>query len=399
MKIFAQDGYGPGEKLEQGLSDKVIDGAVLSARYRHPEKFTEKADSLLPHEGELLLDPEFYATSSIGKPNAKLGSLEEWDYFTAPRRSALITGTAIQPVIRSVFESQLRFEHLSGLVAPNIYIESADSIDAGIALNFIGQAKLVAKTVDAKDKPVFASLVLSRDVLTSGAPFNDLLGALTALSTPPDGFYVLIGSGAVDEDGRHIRSDIYHDHVIAGWMLINYVLSINGFKVINGCSDLLSPLLGACGAYAGASGWASSLRQFTMGRYIKPAAQGGSAPLIRYVSNALLARIKQTDYDNYSSVLPLVRNGLPSDEYYEGETTRPQESLQTWAALNKLCSVCCTDDIASDLATIEGRITKAAGYWSRIAESGFTSGVEAHYEHLEAMRDGINLFRKWAELT
>ena len=31
--------------------------------------------------------------------------------------------------------------------------------------------------------------------------------------------------------------------------------------------------------------------------------------------------------------------------------------------------------------------------------TGFTIGVEAHYEHLEAMSDGISLFRKWAELT
>jgi hypothetical protein len=399
MKIFAQDGFGPGERLSQGLEAKFIDGAILSARYRHPDRFSDKADDLLPHNGELLLDPEFYAISSIGKPNAKLGSLEEWGYFTAPRRSALITGAAIVPAIRKTLKSQLQFNHLSGLVSPNIYIESADSIDAAVALNFIGQAKSVANDMGVKGMPVFASLILSRDALLSKATFDDLLAALTALTTPPDGFYVLIGSGSVDEDGRHIRSDIYQDHVIAGWMLINYILSINGFKVINGCSDLLSPLLGICGAYAGASGWSTSLRQFTMERYIKPPVQGGSAPLVRYVSNALLARIKQNDYDNYSRILPQVKNRLSSDAYYTRVTTRAEEALQTWDALNRLCIDSCQGDTADDLIRFEERITQATKHWSRIAQAGLSQGVEAQYERLEAMSGGISLFREWAELT
>lgn len=400
MKIFAQDGFGPGEKLQQGLAAGVIDGAILSARYRRPAKFADKTDELLPHGGELLLDPEFYATQSIGKPNAKLGALEEWDYFAAPRRSALITGAAIEPVIRKVFESQLCFENLSALIAPSIYVEGADTIDAGIALNFIAQAKRVSNDMGVKDKPVYVSLVLDRDAISPGAPFRDLLSALTALSTPPDGFYVQIGSGSVDEEGRHIRSDIYHDHVIAGWMLINFVLSINGFKVINGCSDLLSPLLGACGAYAGASGWSNSLRQFTMGRYIKPMMQGGATPLIRYVSNTLLARIKQTDYDNYVRVLPLVKNGLSSDAYYEEETTRHQEeALQSWESLHHLCVACFSGDIAFDLAAIKTKIEQAKGYWGQIGESGLTSGVEAQCDRLDAMLGGIRLFTEWAELT
>lgn len=399
MKIFAQDGYAPADKLEAGLSTGVIQGAVLSARYRHPGRFAEKADGLLPHKGEILLDPEFYAYQFIGKPNAKLGSLEEWPCFTAPRRSALITGAGIGPVIRQALEEQAKFEHLTGFIAPNIHIDAADSIDAAIALNFIGQCKAIAAEAGWKGKPVFASLVIDRDALTTDAAFNDLLGALTALASPPDGFYVLVGSGSVDEEGRHSRSDLYHDHVIAGWMLVNYVLSINGFKVINGCSDLLSPLLGACGAYAVASGWTANLRQFTMGRYLKPKAQGGSAPLIRYVSNSLLARIRQTDYDDYRKVVGGVANALDSDKYYNNETTRTQEAIQTWDALGALCTKVSTGDISSDLMAFEARIERAGILWGEIADAGLSAGVEAQLERLTAMREGIRLFREWAELT
>jgi hypothetical protein len=136
-----------------------------------------------------------------------------------------------------------------------------------------------------------------------------------------------------------------------------------------------------------------------MARYIKPVAQGGATPLIRYVSNALLARIKQTDYDDYSSVLPIVKNGLSSDASYQRETTRTEESLQSWEALQQLCYACCTGDITADLASIEDRIMRANNYWGKIAQAGFTAGVEAQCERLESMRGGIRLFREWAELT
>jgi len=398
MKLYAQDGYGPGDKVQAGLADELIDGAILSARYRHPDRFAEKADELIPFGSDLLLDPEYYAVASMGSPNAKLGSLEEWDYFIAPRRSTMITGAAVSPIIRSAIESQLRFNHLTSLIAPNIYIESANSIDAAIALNFINQTKPVADEIGVGDKSVFASLVLDRDVLAEGQAFTDLLSALTGLVTPPDGFYILIGSGSAD-DGRHIRSDLHHDHVIAGWMMINYVLSINGFRVINGCSDILSPLLGICGAFAGSSGWSSSLRQFTMRRYVKPPSQGGSAPVIKYVSNALLSRVKQTEFDDYRAVCPQVANGLASDAYYDIETSRTQEALQTWGAIKSLSDSSITGDIAADLMSFDETINEAERLWNLIAGTGLSAGVEAHLERLRAMRSGIRMFSEWAELT
>ncbi len=399
MKLYAQDGFGSGERLVEGFSGEVIDGAVFSARYRHPARFPDKADDLMPFGGDLLMDPEYYAIHAAGSPNAKLGSLEEWDYFSAPRRSALITGAAIAPAIEATYKCQLQFEHLSGLIAPNVYVETADSIDAAIALNFINQTKPVYEIMGITGKELFASLVLDRDVLTAGAAFTDLLGALTGLSASPDGFYLLVGSGTAADDGRYIRSDLYHDHVIAGWMMINYVLSLNGFKVISGCSDLLTPLLGICGAYAGASGWSTSLRQFSMGRYIKPKSAGGSPPAARYVSNPLLARIRHTDLDNYQAVEPNVLNGLPSDAFYQNVITRQEETIQSWAAIKELSTTSVSGDINADLDQFLERIASAEHLWNLLAGSGLSAGVEAHLERLRAMRNGIQLFTEWAELT
>ena len=402
MKMFAQDGYGPSDKIKIGLENNVIQGALLSPRYRTPDNFIEKIDNLPQGDMELYVDPTFHAYINIGKQSAKLGKLEEWNYFEAPRRSHLISGTAISPIIENTLLSQKALP-VAGYISPNIFIENANSIDAAIALNMISKTTEVAQKCGAIDKPVFASLALHRDVLAPENTFNDLVEALTALETPPDGFYILVGSGSTDDNRSHIRSDIFHDHVIAGWMYLNYALSINGFKVINGYSDLLSPLLGICGAYAGASGWFGSLRQFSMSHYIKPASKGGSTPLIRYVSSSLLARIKQTEYDDFITIDSRVANGLSSDDSYnkshEDETTRCEEALQSWDALNSLSATCITGDIYEDLDGFINRIATARQIWSQLEEAGFTGGIEAHLEKLTAMENGIKIFREWAELT
>ncbi|MFO7535921.1 MAG: hypothetical protein R6X19_09635 [Kiritimatiellia bacterium] len=398
MKMLAQDGFGPGDKISKGFEAGMINGAILSARYRNPVKLREQIAEIYTSGRELLIDPEFYAMQFVGKPNAKLGVLEQWAY-PIPRRSALITGSGIAPVIKSALEIQARYNRLSGMIAPNIYVESANSIDAAIALNFIAQTKIVADELNINDRPVYASLIIGRDVLASDGSFTELLNALTALESPPDGIYVVVGSGGIDEDDRLIRSDIFHDHVIAGWMMLNHAFSINGLKVINGCSDLLSPLLGICGAYGVSTGWFSSLRQFSIGRYIKPKTQGGAAPLVRYVSNPLLARIKQTEFNNYVSIVPEIKNKLSSDLYYEAEPTRAEEALQTWQAISKMCDSCSSGKIKKDLVEFERRIDHAKSLWSRVEEAGFTGGVEAQYERLDAMLGGISLFREWAELT
>ena len=401
MKLYAQDGFGPGEKIQAGISRGFIQGAVLSARYRHPDKFEDKAESLVEGAGDLFMDPEYYSIHVSGSPNAKLGCLEEWPYFTAPRRSQLITGQAVGTVIQAALNSQRPFNQLTGLISPNIYVESADSIDAGIALNFAGQVRNIANREPGETRPVYATLALDRDVFHSLPSFRDLLSALTALPARPDGFYLLVGSGSNDVEARNSRSELHHDHVIAGWMLMNYALSINGLKVINGCADLLSPLLGIAGAEACATGWSNNLRQFTLKRYIKPPNQGGSAPLVKYVSNSLLSRIKQTDFFAFAGFLPEVENHLESDQYYDPETeetSRQEECLQSWNALSSLCEESISGDVADDLAGFRQKIEHAEALWAELAGSGLSSGVEAQLERLAAMKSAIGLFKEWAEI-
>src|SRR5438445_7607960 len=89
MKILAQHGHQPEQKINRGLKERVIDGAIFSARYATPEKVRTVINEarLMKPDAEILLDPEFYAASLIGTPNSQLGNLPDWPYFRGQKRS------------------------------------------------------------------------------------------------------------------------------------------------------------------------------------------------------------------------------------------------------------------------------------------------------------------------
>lgn len=148
---------------------------------------------------------------------------------------------------------------------------SLNSIEAVISKNFIRLAK--AQYAGLKDqRPVYATLAVSRSALMDKQELVDFVNEITLLDNPPDGFYVLISARNTEA-----RSDIYNADVIAAWMFINHVLAVNGFKVINGYSDILTPFLGVAGGAAGALGWWSNLKVFSLDRFA-PSAGGGRLP-------------------------------------------------------------------------------------------------------------------------
>ncbi len=393
MKIFAQQGYGKKDKLSRGLEDGVIEGVILSPRYMKKEKMLETIATL---GGHALMDPELYAARYLSHPASNLGNLESWDYFRMPRRAQLISGTAIDKVLHNSLSTQKSLG-LQEWIAPNVYIESADSIETGIALNFINKTKESA--LSCGDNPVFATLAISRDAVMAKAEFQDIFDAITAVDSPPDGFYIIMGSQSSQDGGSQVRSDIYHPQVIAGWMYMNYVLSINGARVINGYCHLLSPLLGLCGAESAASGWFSGLRQFSINRYVRDSS-GGRAAVIRYVSNPLLARVKHSDFLSFNAVLPEVANGLKYDTVYaEEEPSRTEEALQSWEALSALCKIHSASDIDANLTQFNDQIQQALELWTRLQAEGFTQDVEANKERLTAMKEAIVIFKEWAEIA
>jgi hypothetical protein len=399
MKLFAQHGYGPGDKIINGFKDNTIDGVIFSARYEKMEKIPGDAKDInsVSSDAEILLDPEFYACFYAHQPDAKLGGLNEWPYFSTQRRSQLESSEIVEKVLADTFDTVVDLP-LTSIIAPNIFIpRSFNSIEAVIAKNFIRKTQQLFEKTGDKRK-VFATLAIDRTTLIDQTEFEAFLNDITALDNPPDGFYIIVGGGITDDRTEISRSELIHADVIAGWMMLNFTLSINGFKVINGFSDILTPFLGCAGGYAGATGWWSNLRMFSMSRYINTVS-GGRLPTIRYLSNALLNRITHSERKAFVKLIPEINNGLPRDSDYEGgEPDRKVEVLQSWEAISHLNNENIVSDMDESLKLLKNMVNRAEITYTNLAGYGLPVNREANREYMEALMKSIQTFRRNAEI-
>lgn len=393
MKLYAQHGYGEGEKIIQGLQKGIISGAVYGAKDITPERLNDRLDeisTIAPAAGRVF-DPQYYVSLIGSDPNIRLGKLEEYPYFSIKRRSQLESNQLIEDEIRKVVEFQVSLP-VTTILSPNILISrSFDSVEAVIAKNFIRQAKEIYDEFSDK-RPLYVTLAISREALIDFTELEAFLNDVTLLNSPPDGFYLLIGARSVEA-----RTDLYNADVIAAWMLLNYSLKINGYQLINGYSDLISPFLGAAGGDVGCTGWWSNLRVFSMDRFA-PESTGGRQPVQRYLSTKLLNRITFYELDALRRVIPDVVNGLSMDSEYEGEPERAIEVLQSWEALNSLLtSLTAGGDPLKNLKRCADAIEFAGDLYTSI-KARYRLDAKSDDSHLEALLEGINLFKRRAEL-
>lgn len=400
MKLFAQHGHQPSDKMRRGLGKGVINGIIYSPRFIKPTILAEKIEEAnsADSSAEIYIDPEFYATRQSGTENNQLGYLEEWPHFRPQRRrDMIIKANIVEDTLRNSFETMNAF-NLTGFIAPNIYIpQSFDSMEAGISQNFIGRTKQIFKKFGGKTK-VFSTLAIDHQALLNPVEFKSFLNDITALDNPPDGFYVLIGCGLIDERTDLVHSEIRNPEIIGGWMFINYILSINGFRVLNGFSDVISPFLGVVGGEAGATGWWSNLRVFSMGRYIKSERGGGRLPNIKYLSNRLLNRITIEEKNIYSRMVPEVNNNLSCDpEYLDRVPDRTVEALQAWEAISALNQNIISDDLEKGLNNLKSAIRISRETYAHLSSRGFSEGIEAITEYLNALDGALEVFKRLAE--
>ena len=385
MKLFAQIGHGLGDKVLQGFSEGSIDGAIFSPKDLQRSTMRDRISELKNAypETELLIDPQFYLSLYGNSPQINLGKVDEWISFKTYRKNDLELTDTVDEVLKGYFDEISAME-VTGIIAPGIYIsQSFDSREAVIAKNFVRRSRRNY----SGNLPLYASLVICREALQDQREFEEFLNDITLLSEPPDGFYIIIGSRSTEA-----RSDIYHADVIANWMMLNRSLAVNDFKVINGYSDILTPFLKVAGGYAGATGWWSNLRTFSMDRFFPSG--GGRLPIIRYLSKILLNRITISEKDAIKAFIPEVVNGLPRDKDYthdkdySTEPPRNTEVLQSWEALKSL-----DGEINSFKECLEA-VQAAQSAYAAWAQVGLPLDSKSDDSHIEPMLEGLRLYKE-----
>ncbi|MFA4922521.1 MAG: hypothetical protein WC611_10375 [Candidatus Neomarinimicrobiota bacterium] len=399
MKLYAQAGYGPSEKINEGLSENIIQGAILSPKDMTKLAMTEKIQFIRGKfpKADVFIDPQFYVGLYAASPEINLGNIGDWDYFRHYTKSELEISRNIDNLLQTYF-GEIADLNVTGVISPNIYIsQSFDSREAVIAKNFIRQARNIIEA-QSISKPLYASLVICREALQDQKEFEEFLNDITMIDERPDGFYVIVGSRS-----HEARSDIFHTDIIANWMMLNLSLSINGFEVINGYSDILTAFLGAVGGTAGATGWWSNLRTFSLDRYFP--AGGGRLPVIRYLSNLLLNRITFAEKEAISAFIPDILNNLPHDTEYTAENNesglpapeRAREILQSWEAINTLNQKLTGNDISKNLDECNNWVLRCAEAYGAIANRGLVLDSHSNNEHVEPLMEGLRKFREKTE--
>ncbi len=202
-------------------------------------------------DADRLFDPQYYASLIALDDGCRLGKLEgdNYSYFQARRRAELERESTIREDLRSCLSEQSEMD-LTAIIAPNIVIRrSLNSIESVIAKNFIRNAVDVWSELN-DDRPLYVTLAIDAEALQDRYEVDEFLTDITLMENPPHGFYLLINNLT-----SVIQPELVDHRTLAGWMMLNHSLSLNGFEVINGYSDILTPLLSAAGGAAGATGW------------------------------------------------------------------------------------------------------------------------------------------------
>lgn len=327
MKLYAQHGHGPGNKISRGLEDDVVKGVILSPRDERPGGMQNLVSQLRNESdsADIFLDPQLYATVLVGKPTARLGRLPDYSYFPGPRHR-----TDYENVrnIDNDIEECLKYQSnlpLTGWISPNILVEGGlDSIWGGIAKNFIRRSVEISNKF-TEHPPVYPTFALSVTALSQKEEIESFLDEVSIWEDRPAGFYLLVAC-----DTTESRPEVYNREVIGHWLYLTHGLACNDYEVIVGYSDYLSPFLWISGACAGATGWFENLRRFSLERF-NPTREGGRPARARYSSAPLLNRILIHELTGAEKLgISQMRSNTPYEDLFSSRRTpsREDEILQ-----------------------------------------------------------------------
>ena len=394
MKLYAQHGSGPSDKITSALKQKVIDGAIIGAKDISPDNLEGSLAELrsIRDDADLLLDPQYYALQLPPNDDNRFGFLTDYSCWPkALRNEAFLRN---QERVRDDVEAFLQYQDaipLTHLVSPNIVVRrSLDSREGMISESFISLVGPVRNRIGSS-KPVLATLAISREAIADKSEIERLAVSLTSMEDRPDGFYLLIAASGEDS------SELYHSGIIANTLFLIYALKLNGFEVVWGYSDLLGTAAGIAGLDASASGWFSTLRTFSLNRF-GPSRRGGQRPRARFFSMRLMNRVLlpellvSLDYDSS------LANQLPTDQPYftgKGEVQEPAESekcLQSWGALKALQDrFCAGANVEEKLERLRLHTEEAQAAYEALRSQGIQFETSSSGRHLPPIIEAVQL--------
>lgn len=372
--ILAQHGYAAAQRIEGGLADGSIDGAIISASNIKPEDVKAKLKALQESSGEadFFIDPEYYANFIDGAD--KFGKLAKYDYFKQPK---LISDLASPKVLQSISKDVLKMQAKWGfknLISPSIEITSFGSAHESYSLSLLHSSVEYVKDHLGDEYFLYGTILINESAFNDTDRMAQFLDAVTRVKGIT-GFYVLVDRTASS------RPFWDNPHNLAAYMYLVNTLAINKKKVVLGYCDGSSLLGLSVGAKHASIGWWLNSSNFTKQRFIK----SGGRRRKQYYSKQLMNLIF---VDGELSVL--VDKGM--GEYVSGTTRYDEEFAQDplnkeWsderAILHKWEAISSTAKEVLSTADVNLRLKEL--------ESKLNSSVQLYKEAISKLPDGFEV--------
>lgn len=381
---------GEAEKINRGLTDRVITGVILSPHDENPSDLRSYVEELSKQrlKPDLLFDPQLYVSLLR---DANEGKLPQYEYF---RQNLGLRDFAnlrnVQPLVRESIDFQRNLE-LTDILSPTICAESFADRSAQIALTLAQESVDYWNGLTGDKRPLLISFLFTELALTNSEQVSEFLDAISLLEA--DGFYLVV------DRNNPVYSQDFQPTQLGQMLRMIYALKRSRFEVVCGYSDFLNLIYGAVNADAGATGWSQKLRRFNRSRF-QPSA-GGRRPRDRYSSSNLLNSIYLTELDACQDVqkLKAVKSDTPYDRCFDGQSYpsgvswSPEDSaLQHWASISKLIDSLTGTSVKERLGQVSQKVSEAQTLYRSLAKLGVRFEPPNGQTHLENWAEAITNF-------
>jgi len=396
MKLYAQHGFGKGDKIDRGFEDELLDGVIIGPNNERPDSLSACVErySQLDSNPDIMIDPQLYVSLVS---NAKEGNLPLYDqYYVSDLTLRDFTPRRIAEIVENTLDFQSRFP-VTHLISPTILLESFTNRSAQIA-HFLAQES-VEYHDSLDDAPLLLlSYVFHENALGSHEQVTEFLDTVSLYTA--SGFYLVV----IKPTGAQYHQ-MFPPERMAEWLLMIYSLSVrNRFQVVCGYTDFLSYPAAAAGATAGATGWFNTLRQFDIRRF-QPST-GGRPAKERYSSAPLLNSVYLQELINCfdAGIIDRVLTRTPYDRVFRQNRPDPSDwppdisTLHHWATLKKLFERMNEKNSRERLQILEESITAAWDLYQALQRRDLHFDPTTGYGHLRDWAEGNRLFRSHAKL-
>ena len=397
MTILAQQGYGKALKIETGLHEGSISGAILSPRDMAPTTLESFISSIRAQFGtapRLIMDPQFFASVI---PDATDRNLPDYPYYTSGlRRSDFLVAKRVSEFVRSTIDYQTSLE-VDFIASPTIAFDSFSDIANQTALQLGAESVSIIDTL-RDNQELLVSFVIGEAALTDLDGINEFLDITT--SWEAHGFYVV-----VEPQNSTYPASVESDRLANLMYMVYSWAELNDMKVWLGYSDFSGVPLRAVGATGQGTGWFSGLRHFSRGRW-QPTS-GGRPPRPRYSSGPLLNSILNIPELSAAFQVGLVEACLsrtshdseflsrnPADVDWSMES----QCLHHWQVLKSLSDRFAGDAVSTNLGELNGAIDLAEAAYEELVTAGVEFDRLSGPTNLDVWRRSITHFADMVQL-